>query len=147
MSIIMTYKAVNIINQRRESINVSIVGRKLFILKIYLPWMLIWLTSYLFNKNFRFYIVIFCTSLLLDSPFTISWKPKLDLMEWDLWLLKMLSKILVLSWNLKCLSFSYNLLFRMFTSTSIIWYCFSFSRYFFLIPSLTFIPSSNCSFN
>lgn len=35
----------------------------------------------------------------------------------------------------------------MFTSTSVLWYYSCFSKYYFLIPSATFLPSSNCSFN
>lgn len=83
----------------------------------------------------------------LDSPFIVSWKPRPNLMEGDLWILRRLSKILVLSWNLKCLSFSSNLIFIMFTSTSILWYYSFFSRYLFPIPSSTFLLSSNSSFN
>lgn len=59
----------------------------------------------------------------------------------------MLSKILLISWNVRCLYFSSYLPFRMFTSNFSFWHCYYFWKYFLLIPSSTFLPSSNFSFN
>ena len=101
-----------------------------------------------FFKGISYFTLLSFTILLqsyeLDSPFTVSWNPILGLMAGDLWLLRILFKILVLSWNLKSLSFSSNLPFRTFTSA---WYFFSFSRYYFFMIFSDFLPSSTFCFN
>lgn len=116
---------------------------KFIFLGYWFGWLLITLTRISYFVSFN----ILAQTFERDSPFIVSWKPRTNLMEGDLWILRMLSKILVLSWNLKFLFFYFSLPFRMFTSISILCYFSSFSIYCFHIPTSTFLPSSNFSCN
>jgi len=118
---------------------------KFIFLRCWFAWLLISLT-----RIWDFILLslkILVQAYELDSSFKVSWKPRPHLMEGDLWLLKIISKILVLSWNPKWLSFYYNFPFSVLTSNYILQYFSSFPWYCSLIPSSTFLPSSNFSCN
>ena len=88
-----------------SQLSTSIVRSKWFSLKTFFPWLLMGL-------RISYFALQFLSSVCeLDSPLKIPWKPTPDLIEGDLWWLRILSKILVPSWNHKSLSFSSNLPF------------------------------------
>lgn len=71
----------------------------------------------------------------LDSPFIVSWKSMPNLMEGDLWLLRRLSNILVLSWNLNCFSYFANFLLMILPL-----FIVSHNHFLFLLFDFFFLP-------
>jgi len=75
---------------------ILIFGSELFSLKFHFSWFLVQFPLGIFFLVFE----TTCTCLWDGFSFTISQKPSPSLMEGDLWLLRRLSNIFILSWNL-----------------------------------------------